>query len=136
MAYFLYILGAQMKRLAFNIQTSMLTLSVATSFVLAACGGDTAATASVASNQLYTQTNATANAIVHVHRASDGSLTVANSMATGGKGSNGAPSAGGAALAANSLASQFAVTISTDNKTLFAVNAGDNSISSFSIDPS
>ncbi len=63
----------------------------------------------------------------------DGSLTVTDSTSTGGVGTNGLTVTGTAA-AANSLASQFAVTTSSDGKTLFAVNAGDDSISSFSID--
>ncbi len=63
----------------------------------------------------------------------DGSLTTTDSTLTGGVGTNGLTVAGTAA-AANSLGSQFAVTASSDGKTLFAVNAGDDSISTFSID--
>ena len=65
--------------------------------------------------------------------AADGSLTVTDSTSTGGVGTNGLTVAGTSA-AANSLGSQFAVTTSSDGKTLFAVNAGDNTISAFSID--
>jgi len=66
-------------------------------------------------------------------RASDGSLTLTDSTLTGGVGTNGFTAAGVQVLA-NSLGSQYAVTTSSDGKKLFAVNAGNNSISAFSID--
>jgi 6-phosphogluconolactonase (cycloisomerase 2 family) len=105
---------------------------------LAGCGGGSDATTpavvAAASNQLYSETNTTSNTIVRMARnAADGSLTVTDSTSTGGVGTNGLTVAGTTA-AANSLGSQFAVTTSSDGKTLFAVNAGDNTISAFSID--
>ena len=121
-----------MTRRFFNAKITMLAISAAVA--LAGCGGSDDNPV-VVMNQLYSQTNLTANTVVHMLRGSDGSLTVANSVATGGVGSNG-NNAAGVLAAADSLASQFSVTISNDNSTLFAVNAGDGSISSFSIDPS
>ncbi|KWN19212.1 hypothetical protein WT83_10765 [Burkholderia territorii] len=79
----------------------------------------------MASNQLYTQTNATTNAIVHMVRGNGGMLTIANITATGGKGAN---------LGPDGLTSQNALAISPDKRFLYAVNAGDNSVSSFAID--
>jgi 6-phosphogluconolactonase (cycloisomerase 2 family) len=63
----------------------------------------------------------------------DGSLTMTDSTSTGGVGTNGL-AVDRTVAAADPLASQFSVVTSSDGKTLFAVNAGDDSISSFSID--
>ena len=116
----------------------MFVYSAVTAAALAGCGGGSSAGVSAdttaASNQLYSETNTTSNTIVRMARnAADGSLTVTDSTSTGGVGTNGLTVAGTTA-AANSLGSQFAVTTSSDGKTLFAVNAGDNTISAFSID--
>jgi 6-phosphogluconolactonase (cycloisomerase 2 family) len=71
---------------------------------------------------LYTQTNAAAgNNVVEYDRATDGTLTVEGSYATGGLGTG----AG--------LGSQGALALSNDNRWLFAVNAGSNEISVFSV---
>jgi hypothetical protein len=67
-------------------------------------------------------TNTTANAIVHMGTRPDGSLTLRNTISTGGAGSNTGP---------DPLRSQYSVITTPDSKTLFAVNAGDNSVSSF-----
>ncbi len=72
--------------------------------------------------------------VVHMVRNQDGSLTVQNQTSTSGAGTNGL-GPGGTAVAADDLVSQHSVIISSDNKTLFAINAADNSISTFSIDP-
>jgi 6-phosphogluconolactonase (cycloisomerase 2 family) len=117
----------------------MFVLAAVAAAVLAGCGGGSnassdTATAAVAVNQLYSESNSTSNTIVRMARSTtDGSLTMTDSTFTGGVGTNGLTVAGTTA-AANSLGSQFAVTASSDGRTLFAVNAGDNSISSFSID--
>jgi 6-phosphogluconolactonase (cycloisomerase 2 family) len=118
---------------------SVLT-ALAASVLLAACGGDDSS-APVASippvatplaNQLYTQTNETANAVVHFKRQSDGSLVKSDSALTTGVGTNAVNVAG--ATVPDSLASQHSLVIGADAKTLFNVNAGDDSISAFSID--
>jgi len=73
---------------------------------------------------VYVLTNAPAgNAVLVYNRGGDGSLTPEGSYATGGMGSG----AG--------LGSQGAVIVSDDQRLLFAVNAGDNSVSSFRIRP-
>ena len=129
-----------MKKRSPHLRLSMFVLAAVAAAALAGCGGgsnastDTATTTAAAINQLYSESNSTSNTIVRMGRSStDGSLTMADSTSTGGVGTNGLTVAGTAA-AANSLGSQFAVTVSSDGKTLFAVNAGDDSISSFSID--
>src|SRR3989475_12643232 len=63
------------------------------------------------------------NAVVVYQRGVDGSLTPDGLFATGGLGTG------------SSLGSQGAVIVSDDHQLLFAVNAGDNTISSFRIWP-
>jgi len=104
---------------------------------LTACGGSgssapVAPATPVLANQLYTQSNETANMIVHFSRAADGSITITDRSGTGGVGTNGVKS-GGTISGPDSLVSQHSVIISPDKSTLFAVNAGDNSISVFGI---
>ncbi len=123
----------------------MLLSSCAAAALLSACGGSssTASTPSqvtappppMVSNQLYTQTNEQANAVVHMSRGSDGSLTVQNKTFTGGDGTNGVKFGDTTNTSVgDSLVSQHSITISTDNTTLFVVNAGNNTISTLAID--
>jgi 6-phosphogluconolactonase (cycloisomerase 2 family) len=113
--------------------------AIAAAIVLSACGGsdDSDTTPPVAAplaNQLYTQTNDTANAIVHFTRQANGTLVRAESTPTGGAGTDAVGASG--ATAPDSLAGQHSVVLSTDAKTLFTVNGGDDSISALSIDQS
>jgi len=112
--------------------------------VLTACGGDSNSPAMTASMpppppppvvalQLYTQTNETANTLVHFTRGADGKLSRKESSSTGGVGTNAVRANG--TPGPNSLGSQFSVIISSDNKQLFVANGGDSSISAMSIDP-
>ena len=110
----------------------------AITLALSACGGGSnyavETPAPVAMNQLYVQTNEATNKIVHFVRATNGALQAVESVATGGNGSNGL-TPGTSKPVPDSLVSQFSVTLSADKKMLFAVNAGDNSISVFSVNP-
>ena len=73
---------------------------------------------------VYTLTNAASgNAVVAYSRGSDGSLSPAGSFPTGGLGSG----AG--------LGSEGSLAVSQNGRWLFAVNAGSNDISSFSVQP-
>src|SRR5690348_2968529 len=73
---------------------------------------------------VYTLTNQLAgNAVAVFHRAADGTLTAAGTVATGGTGTG----AG--------LGSQGAVILSDDGQRLFAVNAGSNDVSVFTVGP-
>ncbi|MFB3922197.1 MAG: lactonase family protein [Terriglobia bacterium] len=72
---------------------------------------------------VYVPTNqASGNSILVFHRDPAGALTFVTSVASGGS---------GAGTGADPLASQGAVVLSVDNRLLFAVNAGSNSISVF-----
>lgn len=117
---------------------------VAIAFALSACGGSDSMSPMAAApaaatpppplaNQLYAETNETANMVVHMVRNADGTITVKNRAATGGTGLNGIRP-GATAVSPNSLGSQNSVIISTDKTQLFAVNGGDSSVSVFSID--
>ena len=73
---------------------------------------------------VYTLTNQVAgNAVAVFHRAADGTLSAAGTVATGGTGTG----AG--------LGSQGAVILSDDGQRLFAVNAGSNDVSVFAVGP-
>lgn len=77
------------------------------------------------SGYLYTQTNATGNNQVMIFRHTwTGALTYVGAVSTGGSGNG------------KSLSSQGALAIDRQQNRLFAVNAGSNSLSMFSIDPS
>lgn len=76
------------------------------------------------SGYLYTQTNATGNNQVMIYRHTwTGALTYFGAVSTGGSGNG------------KSLSSQGALAIDRQQNRLFAVNAGSNSLSMFSIDP-
>jgi 6-phosphogluconolactonase len=93
---------------------------------LLALGASATATASNSnrSGAVYTLTNSPAgNAVAVFDRASNGSLTPAGSFATGGAGTGGG------------LGSQGAIVVGADGKSVFAVNAGSNSISELAIRP-
>jgi len=74
------------------------------------------------SGVVYTMTNnAAGNAIQEFYRAADGTLTMGKSFSTGGLGSG------------SGLGSQGAIALSPDGWWLFAVNAGSNEVSVFSV---
>ena len=70
---------------------------------------------------VFTLSNEEQNAVLAFRRASDGTLSPAGSIPTGGKGSGGG------------LGSQGALAFSKDYRWLFAVNAGSNQITSFEV---
>jgi 6-phosphogluconolactonase len=71
---------------------------------------------------VYTLTNATAaNGVSVFRRSASGALTLVNTVSTGGRGSGGG------------LESQGAIVLSRDGSRLFAVNAGSNEVSSFTV---
>ncbi len=116
----------------------------ALALALSACGGSSTSTPvalvtppppAPLANQLYAQTNETANMIVHMVRAADGTISVKNRAASGGAGLNGVKP-GTTSAVPNSLVSQNSVVISADKTMLLAVNAGDASVSVFAIDQS
>jgi len=103
-------------------RTIVLGVSLLAMLALAA-----AANASSSDNSpgaVYTLTNAPGgNAVVAYDRAANGTLTPQATFATGGNGTG------------SGLGSQGAVVLSEDGRQLFAVNAGSNSVSLFSVHP-
>jgi 6-phosphogluconolactonase (cycloisomerase 2 family) len=129
-----------MKKYSLQPRLSLFILATVAAATLVACGGGgggtTPVTPTAAVNQLYSETNMTSNTIVRMARsATDGTLTATDTTSTGGVGTNGL-TVDRTLAAADPLASVFSVITSSDGLTLFAVNAGDDSISSFSIDSS
>jgi len=82
---------------------------------------------------VYTQTNETKNQIINFRRATDGRLMEVQRVPTTGKGTNGYAPLTGEESTPDSLISSNAVIVSRDRKYLFAVNAGDNTVSSFAV---
>src|SRR5580693_7969269 len=80
---------------------------------------------------LYVQTSAIHNAVIHFLRAVDGTISETDRVLTGGAGSGSfnyrVTPAGLIVEGANS------VLITPDKRLLFAINAGDNSVSSFEV---
>jgi 6-phosphogluconolactonase len=77
------------------------------------------------SGDVYVMTNqSSGNSIIVFHRDSAGTLTSAGSFATGGN---------GAGTGADPLGSQGSLVLSEDQRLLFAVNAGSNSVSVFAV---
>src|SRR5713226_10743526 len=74
---------------------------------------------------VYVMTNQpTGNSVMVFHRDAAGMLTFAGSFASGGNGGGTGP---------DPLGSQNPVVLSADDRLLFAVNAGSNSISAFGV---
>lgn len=89
------------------------------SFALSGVG---VAAAAGSGGAVYTLTNSAAgNEVAIFNRAADGTLTAAGTVSTGGLGNG------------SGLGSQGALTLSQNNKWLFAVNAGSNDISVFAV---
>src|SRR5262245_59005231 len=80
---------------------------------------------------LYMQTNEVRNAVVHYVRSSDGTLTEAERVLTGGAGSGQFKPISGQEAAPNAFEGAASVILSPDRYLLFATNGGDNSVSSF-----
>ncbi len=107
------------KGLRFNVVYLFLAITLVVALAPFAAGRALAADDPGA---VYTISNATAgNEVVVFDRAADGSLTLRESVSTGGLGTG-----------AN-LGSQGALVLSDNNRWLFAVNAGSVSVSSFEV---
>lgn len=83
---------------------------------------------------IYTQTNETENKIINFRQGADGKLAEVQRISTGGRGTAGYSAFAGEGFQPDSLTSSNAIVGSTDKKYLFAVNAGDNTVSCFSVD--
>src|SRR3954470_20204992 len=85
-------------------------------------------------SNIYTQTNEAENKIINFRQGDDGKLTEVQRVPTGGRGTDGfssVPYTGEAEP--DSLTSSNAVIASKDKKQLFAVNAGNNTVSCFAV---
>ncbi len=80
--------------------------------------------AAQSTGNVYVLSNSEENAIIVFHRNADGTIAQAGRFATGGS---------GAGEGTNPLGSQGPVILSADNRMLFAVNAGSDSVSAFSV---
>jgi 6-phosphogluconolactonase (cycloisomerase 2 family) len=119
---------------ALSFGTVILT-AVALVVYFASKRNTTAALASVVATKLdavYSETNnVQANSIVVFTRHADGTLTYRQTVLTGGKGANDQPPFG-----FQVVDSSESIRLSPDGRMLFAVNSGDNSVSSFVVDNS
>ena len=105
-----------MKRIA-----ALLVVALA---VLLAAAAATASSSDGAPGAVYTLTNAAAgNAVAAFSRAADGTLAPQGTFATGGLGTG------------SLLGSQGALVVGDDHRSLYAVNAGSNSVSAFTVTP-
>ncbi|HYL55173.1 MAG TPA: beta-propeller fold lactonase family protein [Gemmatimonadales bacterium] len=103
-------------------QTRSATAPAPAASIASALDAQRAADANSGRRAVYTLTNQVAgNAVAVFNRAADGTLTAAGTVATGGTGTG----AG--------LGSQGAVALSDDGQLLFAVNAGSNDVSVFTV---
>jgi 6-phosphogluconolactonase len=99
-----------------------------THFPTAAAPSRTVASGSPTVGGVFVTTNAVAgNAVVAFERHADGTLTAGGTFPTGGAGTGGS---------IDPLQSQSALTLGEGNRRLYVVNAGSNSISTFSVDGS
>ena len=81
-------------------------------------------TARDTSGAVYVMTNATSNSVMVFHRNDGGTLTSAGSFLTHGAGFG---------SGVDPLGSQGSLTLTSDHRLLFAVNAGSNDISIFGV---
>jgi 6-phosphogluconolactonase len=103
-------------------QTRSATAPAPAASIATALEAQRAAGAAGGRQAVYTLTNQVAgNAVAVFNRAADGTLTAAGTVATGGTGTG------------TGLGSQGAVALSDDGQLLFAVNAGSNDVSVFTV---
>jgi 6-phosphogluconolactonase (cycloisomerase 2 family) len=82
---------------------------------------------------LYTQTNEVQNFVIHYFRHEDGIVSERERVPTGGAGSGGYNPIVSRDSTPNPFEGAHSVILSPDNRLLFATNAGDNSVSSFTV---
>jgi 6-phosphogluconolactonase len=104
------------------LKVSRIVSAVATFALLGFAPGGRLAAQST--GNVYVLTNQDENAVIVFHRNTDGTIAEAGRFVTGGSGSG---------RGTNPLGSQGPVILSADNRMLFAVNAGSDSISAFSV---
>jgi 6-phosphogluconolactonase (cycloisomerase 2 family) len=83
---------------------------------------------------LYMQTNEVRNFVVHYRRSADEAIAEVERTATGGAGSGGYNPIVNRESTPNPFEGARSVILSRDNRFLFTTKAGDNSVSSFTVD--
>jgi 6-phosphogluconolactonase (cycloisomerase 2 family) len=83
--------------------------------------------------QLYIQTNEIQNAIIHYHRAANGTLSEVERVRTGGAGSGTFKPISGQESAPNAFEGAGSIILTRDRRFLFTTNGGDNSVTSFRV---
>ncbi len=87
-----------------------------------------------AAGAVFTMTNAlSANEVVAFRTGADGQLTQTGKYSTGGRGSGPRTDL---PIGRDAIVSQYSVVLSPDNKNLFVVNAGSNTVTSFRVNGS
>jgi 6-phosphogluconolactonase (cycloisomerase 2 family) len=84
---------------------------------------------------VYMQTNETQNRIMHFGRNEDGQLELRESIPTGGAGSGVFKPISGQESAPNAFEGAGSVILAESNTLLFTTNGGDNSVTSFRVNP-
>jgi 6-phosphogluconolactonase (cycloisomerase 2 family) len=84
---------------------------------------------------VYMQTNETQNRIMHFGRNEDGQLELRESIPTGGAGSGAFKPISGQESAPNAFEGAGSVILAESNTLLFKTNGGDNSVTSFRVNP-
>src|SRR3954453_21270727 len=109
-------------------------ISIALALLLfGALGAD--ASASELVGHVYMQTNEVKNRIMHFGRDADGRLELRESIPTGGAGSGAFKPISGQESAPNTFEGAGSVILAESNSLLFATNGGDNSVTSFRVNP-
>ena len=123
-----------LKKRATSIASTLCVAAVST--IIAGCGGgsDSPVPQTIAS-QLFAQTNDTVNAVAIFTRNADGTIKPNGVVPTGGAGTNGVSYFMGNAVTPDALTSNYSVITSPDHTKLFVANAGDNTVSTFTINP-
>lgn len=109
------------------------TVLVALTTAVAVVGAPPALAQGNVVGHVYMQTNETENKVMHFGRRADGTLTLIETVATGGAGSGVFKPVSGQAAAPNAFEGASSVILTEGNRFLFVTNGGDNSVTSFSV---
>ncbi|TFZ52665.1 hypothetical protein E5C26_05525 [Serratia proteamaculans] len=108
-------------------------VSVSAMLAVLTLSGSAYAASEFSGHHVYVNTNDVANKVIHYAQTVDGQLTEISRLPTSGRGTGGYKALTNQVSAPDDIVSAGAVALSDDHKWLFVVNAGDNSVSSFSI---
>ena len=109
-------------------------LSLVCAAVLAGTGAHALEAPQYTGEHIYINTNDVANKVIHYRQTADGALVEQSRLPTRGLGTGGYKPLTGQASAPDALVSAGAIEANREDRLLFVVNAGDNTVSSFLID--